>query len=70
MSNAPDPKVFSAVHHCIVAESMDDAVALLQVGTPLYGREYAEMQPTEIEASTGRRHYIFTLDIRIQQVTS
>jgi len=42
MSNAPDPKAFSAVHHCIVAKSMDDAKTNLVTGVPLWDRAEAE----------------------------
>jgi hypothetical protein len=70
MSNAPDPKVFSVVQRYTVAESMEDARTSLGDGTPLWDRAEAEEMLTSFEFSTGKRHYIFALDIRIQQVTA
>lgn len=70
MSDTPNPASFATMQAYIVAESMEDAKITLEEGSPLWDREEAEGMLKSYEFSTGERHYIFALDIRIQQATS
>jgi hypothetical protein len=71
MSDAPDPKSFVVEHVYVGAQSLENVQVQLRCGEPLMcERAEAEKYLTMFEASTGKRQYIFALDIRIQQVTS
>lgn len=71
MSDAPDPKSFMAGRAYVVAESPENVQVQLYCGEPLMRtRAEAEKYRTIFEVSTGKRQYVFALDIRIRQVTS
>jgi hypothetical protein len=70
MSLGLEPQSFTTLHGNVIAESIADAKKQLQCGEQLLDRSQAEELLPEIEASTGKRHYIFALEIRIQQVTA
>jgi hypothetical protein len=63
ISPAPEPQASTIIHRRIVAESLPDAAIRLECGEPLPDREAAEYLLTEIEVTTGKRHYIFELEI-------